>query len=91
MKNWIVALILFTLPLLAWSGCNITHFCWDWEIQLHTRPTHHAHSLVYCGNIPVYVSQLDYDQMARFQRDDVNMVMTIDGEYIDSPCLPARR
>lgn len=85
--HWILGLTL--VPLLSFGNCDISCFRWQCEIPLHMKPSRHAHSLVYCGNTPAYVTKRDYFRMTRYQRANINMILTIDEEYIDSPCLPA--
>ena len=92
MKKWSLMVILFALPInMALADCDLTHFRWDCDIPLHIKPAHHASSLVYCGNNYGYVTQAQYEQIARYQRANVNMILTINGEYVDSPCIADRR
>ncbi len=92
MKRWILVVVFFALPVgITWANCDLTHFRWDCDIPLHIRPTHHTSSLVYCSNTYGYVNQAQYEQLTRYQRADVNMILTINGEYVDSPCIPDRR
>ena len=92
MKRWSLVVILLTLPVsITLANCDLTNFRWDCDIPLHAKPSRHASSLVYCGDIYGYVNQADYEELARYQRSDVNMILTINGEYVDSPCIPDRR
>ena len=94
MKTISRIILLLLLPIemsFAWANCDLTSFPAECEIYLKTKPTRAAHSLVYCGNTTVYVTHREYDILARYQRADVNMILTADDEYIDSPCVPGER
>ena len=82
---------LLALPLVSFANCDLTHFHWDCDIPLKIRPQAHTSALVYCGNTYGYVTQAQYEEMMRYQRADVNMILTINGEYVTSPCIPNRR
>jgi len=91
-KTWSLALMVLVLPFSqTYANCDLTQFRWECDVPLHVKPTRSAPALVYCGNTQVYVSQRDYDTLVRYQRANVNMILTVNGEYMDSPCIPDQR
>lgn len=92
MKHWALIISIMMSPFgIASAECDLTRFRWECDMRLHVRPTPHASSLVYCGDAYGYVTKSQFDIIAAYNRADVNIVLELDNEYADSPCIAYRR
>ena len=94
MKKFAASLVVILLLFVqngAFSNCDLTQFRWQCDITLQPGPTAYADSLVYCGSSFGYISKRQFEMLERYQRVNVNMVLKINGEYEDSPCIAAYR
>lgn len=73
------------------AECDLSAFRWDCDMQTQEKPKTGATSLFYCGESYGYLSQEQYAHLIHNQRAGINMLLQINGEYVDSPCIAASR
>jgi hypothetical protein len=92
MKKIVLTALLVIFPFCSvYANCDLTRFRWDCDIPIKPSSSKGTRALVYCGNSYGYITQQQYEILSRYHRRSVNMVLKINGEYIDSPCVPDRR
>lgn len=78
--------MLFSSMALASGHCDISEFKWDCDLRAKTRPTSNYKSLVYCRDTLVAISEESRSTLNRFNHASINMVLKVNGEFIDAPC-----
>lgn len=91
MSKMYSVLILLVYCNISIAHCDLSRFRWECDLPPTTKPHLHSYALVYCGNTPVYLNQRQYDLLTHYIRSNINMVLKLNGEYLDAPCLPAER
>lgn len=72
----------------AFSTCDLHNFRWSCDLPAAKKPISSQNYTVYCANLPVYVTREVYLEVMRYQHANVNMDLTVDGEYVLGPCIP---
>ena len=88
------ALLVITLSfasITTYANCDLTRYHWECDLNMHIKPTPAAHSLVYCGDAYGYVTTAQYDTLTRYYRANVSMSLTLNGSYVEGPCIPSGR
>ena len=93
MKSYVWIILFSFLPLntLFAKNCDLTQFRWDCDFPMKVQPSKSAQSLVYCGALRGYLTPAEFDILDHYNRKNVNMVLKVNGEYIESPCVPIRK
>ena len=91
MKQVVLVITLLLFCSFAQADCDLGYFRWECTHPIDTYPSKQASSLVYCGNSYGYISKGSYDILTDYHRRSVNNILRINGEYVDSPCIPAER
>lgn len=87
----IIGLMCFFNTANLFANCNLSQFRDECSLRGHLIPSAKAHSLVYCGNTIVYLSKTDYDTFSTYRRSLINMDLMVNGEFVESPCVPSER
>lgn len=92
MRKLSIVAILFIQPLnMAFADCDLTRFRWECDIPIKPTHTKTNHSLVYCGHPFGYINADQFELLSHYQQANINMVLKVNGEYIESPCVPVDR
>lgn len=90
MTKYLLGVLLWVAPIsVTFANCDLTTFRWLCEIPVQARLTRSTPSVIDCGGTNVYVTRHQYEEIMRYQRASVNMVLKVNGEYVTSPCVPA--
>ena len=87
--NAALILVLFSLSV-AHANCDLTDFRWECELPIKHKPESQYPSLITCGATNIYVSKEQYIKLIRYQKANINMMLQVNGEFVDSPCMPAK-
>jgi len=90
-KSSFIFLIILAYCGLLQANCDISRYRWECDLPVSPEKKPGKSSLFYCGNAYGYLTKKQYDILSRYKRSSVNMVLKINGEYMDSPCIPAGR
>lgn len=82
-------ILLFSSSLFA-ANCDLSDFSWDCDIPVGLKEKPGKSSIFYCGHSYGYLTHHQMDVLSRYDRASVNMVMKINGQYVDTPCVPAK-
>lgn len=85
-----MATLLMVSTNLVAANCDLTEFSWDCEIPVGLKEQPGKSSIFFCGNSYGYLTHHQMDVLSRYRRASVNMVMKINGQYVDSQCVPAK-
>ncbi len=84
-------MILLTLSTSLFAeNCDLSEFSWDCELPVGLKEQPGKSSMFFCGHSYGYLTHHQMDILSRYDRASVNMVMKINGEYVDAPCIPAK-
>jgi hypothetical protein len=90
LKN--IGLLLLGFSLLsttAFADCDISQYRWDCEIPVAAKAKPGKSKLFYCGDNYGYITKRQYEILSRYRIAEINMVLKIDGEFVDDPCYPS--
>lgn len=89
MTKYLSGIVLLMAPMVApLANCDLTTFRWLCDIPMQTKVTHVAPSVVDCAGTLVAVTRPQYETIMRYQRANVDMTLTVNGEYVTGPCVP---
>ena len=90
MKSIFLLVLSMFVCLSVYGQCDLTRFADECAIPFTTKGATDR-SQVYCGEQLGYISRAHFEVLRRYQRANTNMILTVNGEYYDSPCIPFRR
>lgn len=92
MKKFAVLFMLgYTTCGFSIANCDLSRFKWDCDLPMKVKPSRTDQSLVYCNDLRGYITPAQFQILNQYYHRDVNMVLRVNGEYIESPCIPIRR
>ena len=73
------------------TSCDVGGFWQECEMPIHAKPTATLRSYSFCTSSYGYLTSAQFDQLTRYHRQGVNIVLKVDGELVDVKCVPGRR
>ena len=80
-------IFLSILAPIGYASCDPTRFSHNCEMP-YIQKQHKHLAQVYCGPRLGHITKHQYEILKRYHRANTNMILTLNGEYIDSPCIP---
>lgn len=82
--------VLLCISSLSFADCTHEYpfYC---ELPFKIKPVKQAQSVIHCGPLFGYLTQAQWDTLARYKQANIEMNIMIDGEFIDGPCIPSQR
>ena len=91
MKTIVFGLLVLLQPGLSFghTNCDLSEYRWECDLNINQKQKHKT--LFQCGAAWGYLTKQQYKTLARYQRADVNMILTLNGNFITAPCIPLTR
>lgn len=79
------------MPVVYAVPCDVSGFREECEMQIRPKPNRHFQSYAFCAGSYGYLTPAQFDQLTRYHRRGMNVVLKVDGELVDVECVPGRR
>jgi len=86
-KKYLIYGLVGVLPaFVAFADCDIERYHGDCTTPVQHEPAFGARALAYCGTTNVYLSAEDYLKLMHYRRAGINLILKVNGEFVDGPC-----